>query len=149
MSYGSGRELKKKLKKIEEINTSNVKDFLKLAADQYASEYAAVINDRASDRETVIDSKFLGAVANKNFINALEAFQNDIGNDIRNIVRDIIKKQTNIDYETGVSDEMKRYFSTTKAKTDFFEAARIGIRKILENPIKMGLSRTVLQKYLQ
>lgn len=149
MSYGSGRELKKKLRKLEEINNLNVKDFLKLAADQYASEYATIINDRASERETAVDSKFLGAVANKNFINALEAFQNDIGNDIRNIIRDIVKKQTNIDYETGISDEIKRYFSTTKAKTDFFEAARIGIRKILENPIKMGLSRTVLQKYLQ
>lgn len=149
MSYGSRRELKKKLKKLEEINNFNVKDFLKLAADQYASEYAAIVNDRASDRETAIDSRFLGAVANKNFLNALEAFKNDIGNDIRGILRDIIKKQTNIDYETGISDEMKRYFSTTKAKTDFFEAARIGIRKIFENPIKAGLSRTVLQKYLQ
>jgi len=149
MSYGSGRERKKKLKKIEEITTINIKEFLRLAADQYANDYAKKINDRASERETQIDSKFLGAVANKNFNNALDAFQSDIGSGVVDIIRDIIKNQTTIDYNNNVSDEIKTYFKTSKAKIDFFEAARAGIRRILENPIKMGLSRTVLQKYLQ
>lgn len=149
MSYGTGRERKKRLRKLENITNFNVKDFLRLAADQYASDYAAIINNRASERETQVDSQFLNAVAKSNFINAFEAFQRDIGNNITNILRDIIKKQTNIDYDNSVSDDIKRYFSTSTARGDFFEAARIGIRKILENPLKMGLSRTVLQKYLQ
>jgi hypothetical protein len=148
MSYGTGRERKKRLRKLEEINNTNLKDFLKLAADQYASDYAKIINDRASERETENDSQFLSAVARKNFNNAFNAFQNDIGNNVSDIIKNIIKNQTTIDYEANVSDDVKRYIGTTRAKTDFFEAARIGIRKILEVPIKMGLSRTVLQKYL-
>ena len=148
MSYGAGRERKKRLRKLEEINNTNIKDFLKLAADQYVSDYAKVVNDRASERETAIDSQFLNAVANKNFSNPFNAFQNDIGNNISNIITNIIKNQTTIDYEANVSNDIKKYLGTTGAKTDFFEAARIGIRRILEVPIKMGLSRTVLQKYL-
>jgi len=148
MSYGTGRERKQRLRKLEEINNSNIKDFLKLAADQYASDYAGMINNRASERETQIDSQFLNAVAKKNFSNALEAFRHDIGNNILDIIKNIIKNQTNINYDTSVSDDIKKYLNTTNARNDFFEAARIGIRKILENPLKMGLSRTVLQKYL-
>jgi len=148
MSYGTGRERKKRLRQLEEINNTNIKDFLKLAADQYASDYGKVVNDRASERETPTDSQFLSAVANRNFSNAFNAFQNDTGNNITNIIKNIIKNQTIIDYEINVSDDIKKYLGTTGAKTDFFEASRIGIRKILELPIKMGLSRTVLQKYL-
>ncbi|MCK9440908.1 MAG: hypothetical protein M0Q13_05755 [Methanothrix sp.] len=149
MSYGTGRERKKRLRKLEEITNLNIKDFLRLAADQYTNDYANMINNRASERETQIDSQFLNAVAKTNFINAFEAFQRDVGNNITDIIKNIIKKQTNIDYDNNISDDIKRYFLTSSARNYFFEAARIGIRKILENPLKMGLSRTVLQKYLQ
>jgi hypothetical protein len=148
MSYGAGKERKKKLKKIEEINTSNVKEFLTLAADQYASDYSKFINNRASDRETIVDSNFLKAVANKNIEGAFSAFHNDVPTNISDIVRDIIRKETEVNYDKDVTDSVKEYFKTEQARNDFLNATKSGIRRILDSPIKMGLSRTVLQKYL-
>jgi hypothetical protein len=149
MSYGAVRERKAKLKKLEQITDQNVKDFLRLAGEQYASDYVKIVNDRASERETPIDSKFLGAVAIKDIENAFKTFKNDTENKTIGIIKSIIGKQTGIDYNSGISNSAKTYLNSSEGLSDFFNAAKIGIRKILQSPLQMGLSRTVLQKYLQ
>lgn len=149
MSYGSGKDRKQKLKRIKEVNKANIKEFLHLVADQFVSDYPKLINDRASDKETDSDKNFLSAVANKNFSEAFNSFHKDVnGMDLQVIISDVMKKQMSIDYKQ-VAQDMKDFIGTNEAKGVFFEAVRAGIRRILQAPIQSGLSRTVLQKYLQ
>lgn len=149
MSYGSRKDRKHKFNRIKEINKVNIKEFLQLAADQYVSDYPKMINDRAADRETDIDRKFLSAVAGKNFNDAYDSFQQDVNKLIlTDILSDIMKQQMSINYN-NVSQDMKEYFNTPEARSVFFDAVRAGIRRILHAPLQSGLSRTVLQKYLQ
>lgn len=149
MSYGSGKDRKQKLKRIKEVNKANIKEFLHLVADQFVSDYPKLINDRASDKETENDKSFLSAVAHKNFTEAYNSFHKDVERmDLQGIVSDVMKKQMSIDYDQ-VANEMKDFIKSPEAKGIFFDAVRAGIRRILQAPIQSGLSRTVLQKYLQ
>lgn len=149
MSYGTGRERKERLRKLDKITDKNVGDFLKLAGEQYASDFVNTVNDRASDRETAIDARFLRAIADKDAIGATAAFNSDVGNNnLLDIIRDIIRKQTDINYEADVAETVKKFFDTPTARGEFFKYAERGIRKVSQAPLQLGISRTVLQKYL-
>ena len=149
MSYGSGRERKRQLREMSSITRDNVAGFLRLAGAQYISDYPSKVNSRASDKETATDKSFLSAVAGKNFTNAFSAFQRDANSSgLAKILEEIMSKQTSVDPKS-LSEEMKQYFRSNDAKGQFHESARAGIRRILQSPLQSGLSRTVLQKYLQ
>ena len=149
MSYGTGREKRKKLRKLKAITNDSLADFMRLAADQFIGDYAKMVNDRASERETQVDKDFLSSIARKDFMGAYEAFQRDVNNmNMEEILMDIVKDRTSIDYD-NLADNIKQLFSSSAVRSQFFDSSRAGIRRILQAPLQMGLSRTVLQKYLQ
>jgi len=149
MSYGTGRERRRRLGNINEITETNVRDFLGLAANEFAGDYPNIINERAAERETETDKRFLSSVAGKDLQNAFNAFQTDVNRfGMRQVLQKIVTENTNIRYNQ-ISADIRRFFESSEAKSLFFKSARGEIRKILQAPIQLGLSRTVLQKYLQ
>jgi len=149
MSYGSGRERRKRLRSIKDINDGNVKRFLELAANEFTGDYPGLINNRASDSETAVDKEFLTAVASKNLTNAFTAFQRDVNNlTLTEVLQKIVRENMDLKF-SDIPETVQSYMRGPEAKGIFFSTSRAGIRRILQAPIQLGISRTVLQKYLQ
>src|SRR4030042_59442 len=137
MSYGSGRERKERLKVMKEITADNVKRFLELSAEQFSGDYPGIINDRAAERETQIDKDFLSAVASKNLGNAFSAFQRDVNNlTLTEVLQKIVRENMAINY-SDIPEIMQSYLRGPEARGVFFNAARAGVRRILQAPIQL------------
>ena len=149
MSYGSGRERRKRLKAFKQIDDNNARRFLELAANEFAGDYTGLINERASDSETQTDRDFLSSVASKNLTGAFAAYQRDVNSfGMSQILQKIVRENMDIQF-SDIPDNIQSFLNGPEARGIFLDSSRAGIRRILQAPIQLGISRTVLQKYLQ